>query len=116
MHGHFIHRSSGDSNSLAQGSASKRSRTHLRRNIATLGEFLAPRSNGDTVQGPEFIRNLRESFLNLKPVPVSHRGEKKMFIFKVLHTAEKVFVRRGIPKKSSQPTYYILRKYGPREM
>ena len=84
----IANRSSGDSNSLARGSPSNRSRTHLRRNIAS-----------------EFVRNLRETFQNLKPVPIPRHGEKKIFIFKDLHTAEKVFVRRGITTKSLQPTY-----------
>ena len=69
------------------------------------GEFLAPRNNKGTIEASEFVRNLRETFQNLKPVPVPRHGEKKTFIFKDLRTAEKVFVRRGIPTKSLQPTY-----------
>ena len=47
------------------------------------GEFLAPRSNRDTGQASEFIHDLRESFHNLKSVPVPHHGEKKLLSSKI---------------------------------
>lgn len=69
------------------------------------GEFLSPCQSNTTNGSSEFVQNLREYFKELQPVKGTRHGSGKIFIFKDLPTAEQVFVKRGMPSKSLEPTY-----------
>ena len=66
------------------------------------GELLS-QSTGSSAS--EFVRSLREHVRQLRPVQGARHGEKSIFIFKDLATAEQVFVRHDGPKAILQCPY-----------
>ncbi|XP_018321592.1 protein NYNRIN-like [Agrilus planipennis] len=69
------------------------------------GEFLTPRTNDDMEDFDAYIRQLRQDFQELQPVPGTHHGRRYIFVFKDLATAKQVFVRNDGPKQPLQAPY-----------
>lgn len=68
-------------------------------------ELLSSSDNPDRCNPSNFLQDLREHFRILRPVSGSKHGQKKTFIFKDLHTASHVFIRRGAPKGTFDAPY-----------
>jgi transposase InsO family protein len=70
------------------------------------GEFLGPRSTTrDDYDATNFVKQLRDNFNDLQPVPGSHHTYKNVFVFKDLLTASHVFVRVDSARKPLQQPY-----------
>lgn len=67
------------------------------------GEFLAQENKSNNLAGAaEYVKDLKQHMQQLRPVNRTQHGDKQHFIFKDLHTAEQVFVRRELTKKCLQ--------------
>ncbi|CAB3379534.1 Hypothetical predicted protein [Cloeon dipterum] len=68
------------------------------------GEFITKTDFAD-VSASELLRQLKQIFTTLRPVSAAHHAEPKVFVFKELDTAPKVFLRTDATRTSLQPPY-----------
>lgn len=77
------------------------------------GEFF--HQSKEVVNEPEFLKNLKRTMVNIRPVPAKHHSHPKVFIQKQLSDCTHVFVRNDAVRTPLQPPYdgpyEILKKY-----
>ena len=68
------------------------------------GEFLqaSDKTQGDAIG---YVKELREHFRELRPIPGTRHGERRTFVFKELATASHVFIRHDASKRMLQQPY-----------
>jgi cleavage and polyadenylation specificity factor subunit 1 len=70
------------------------------------GGFLTPQNPGDgDPNAALFVRQLKQSFEDLRPCHVERHGDNKVFVFKDLTTCSHVFIRHDGPKRPLQQPY-----------
>jgi cleavage and polyadenylation specificity factor subunit 1 len=70
------------------------------------GEFLTPQTPGDgNPNAALFVRQLKQSFEDLRPCHVERHGDNKVFVFKDLASCSHVFIRHDGPKRPLQQPY-----------
>ncbi|XP_008546531.1 uncharacterized protein LOC103570535 [Microplitis demolitor] len=74
--------------------------------LRLIGKFLTYRaSEPDDVNTAMFVKELRHRFQDLQPAHINRHGDKRVFVFKDLATAEHVFILHDGPKKPLQHPY-----------
>lgn len=69
------------------------------------GEFLSNDRTAENASVEQLIKDLHGYFRGLRPANVTSHGDRKVFVFKNLETAEQVFVRHDGPKSILQNPY-----------
>ncbi|XP_046489063.1 protein NYNRIN-like [Neodiprion pinetum] len=69
------------------------------------GEFLISRRSSDCMDASEYIKELRQYFAKLRPIPGTRHGEGRTFVSNDLATVSHVFVRVDTQKGSPQQPY-----------
>ena len=70
------------------------------------GRFLTQQNPGDdNLSAAVLVRQLKQSFQDLRPCRVDRHGAKSVFVFKDLDKCSHVFIRNNAPKLPLQQPY-----------